>query len=127
MDNQSVMFSEETNALNIPKIFTDTFPLSYKTINGCRVGEGINTEYGRPVRFLMLNPSNRPVFRPVTAEQYIRVFLVRLNAEIAEESKGLEESAKTFEELAKNPALKSSMAQLESSRNTMVKLVELKK
>jgi hypothetical protein len=127
LDNQSVMFSEETNALNIPKIFTDTFPLSYKTINGCRVGEGINTEFGRPVRFLMVNPSNRAVFRPVTVEQYIRVFLVKLKAEIAEESKGLEESAKTFKELAKNPALKGSMAQLESSRNTMVKLVDLKK
>jgi hypothetical protein len=123
MNDQNFLFHEQTEALHMPVMFTDTFPISYQAMNGYRVGQGVNTQFGRPVKIFVLNPRNIRFFRPVTTEEYLKVFIKKLSGDIDEHTKGLVESKKTIAEFEKNEQLKNSLDVLKQTQSGMIKWV----
>lgn len=105
MDDQQYLFSGESDALHLPVMFTevDTFAVSYTTVNGYRAGTGINNQFGRPIRFIVLNPKGTRLFRPVTKEEYLKVFIEHYEREIRERDKDSADRRNTLEETANNP------------------------
>lgn len=123
MDNQHFLFHEQTEALHMPVMFTDTFRISYQLMNGYRVGQGVNTQFGRPVKIFVLNPRNIRFFRPVTTEEYLKVFIRKISGDIDEHTKGLVETKKTITEFEKNELLKNSLDDLKKTESGMIKWV----
>jgi hypothetical protein len=127
MDWQSYLFSEETEALHAPPIFTDTFEITYKEINGCRVGEGVNTSAGTKVKFWVLNPKGRRFFRPVTKEEYLKVFIENLRKKVEADEKGLTEAKEALAQMENNPLLKKGADDFRQVYNNQVKFVNFEK
>ena len=123
MDDQNFLFHEQTEALHLPVMFTDTFPISYQVVNGYQVGQGVNTQFGRPVKIFVLNPRNIRFFRPVTTEEYLKVFIKKLSGDIDEHTKGLVETQKTIAEFEKNEQLKNSLDGLKKTQSGITKWV----
>ena len=85
-DIYSHFMSEETDKLKLPTIYTDTFAVSYQTINGCLVG----TARSRVNQNLyVLNPRMRPLFIPVTKEEFVKLWVGKLGLDIAKEKEQL--------------------------------------
>lgn len=127
INEQSELFWEETTQLNLPKMFTDTFAIYYKLKNGCNVGYAVNTEFASNKRLFIINPRMTPFFKPITLEQYIRCVIAKLDMEIKKDAKGIEENKANFKEIANNPAMSSSLPELQKIQNSFIKWVDFQK
>jgi len=127
MNSQSTVFNEETGALHSPVMFTDTFPISYKSINGYPAGEGVFTTFGRSLRIWVLNPRGRRFFRPITKEEYLKVYIEYLRKEVETGTKGLVEGRDALKEMENNELLKNSLSDFRNIQNAMTKWVDFEK
>jgi hypothetical protein len=112
MNTKNQPFGTELDQLHLPPVFTDTFPVRYETINGYMVGTAFNLEFGGSKMFI-LNPRRKALFVQLTKEQFLKVWISKLELEIKETSSGLEESRQTVKSMASNLALKSTMEEME--------------
>jgi hypothetical protein len=81
-DEYSHVLSEVTDKLQLPTIYTDTFPIHYKTINGYEVGMALDRVNKQ---LYILNPKRRACFLPVTKEQFVKIWLKKLDMDIEKE------------------------------------------
>lgn len=127
MNEQSILFSEETAQLNLPKMFTDTFAIYYPLKNGCNVGYAVNTTYASNKRLFIINPRMTPFFKSITLEQYIRCVIAKLGTEIKKDEKGIEENKATMLYMEKTPALQASIPEIKKAHNSVIKWVDFEK
>lgn len=129
MNEQSILFEQERLELQlqIPVMFTDTFPITYKNINGAGVGTAITTLYDSRKRLYILNPKHTAFFKPITREQYIRFFIGKLGLDIKKDAKQVEENKANFAEIAGNPAMSNSLPELQKIQNGLIKWVNFLK
>jgi len=123
MNPQSILFPEETRSLQLPEIFSDTFAITYKKINGVNVGTGIHAEFNSNLLLHVLNPRHSRFFKPVTKEQYLRFWIGKLTLDINRDSKQLEESKSNLKLMADNAALKSTIPEIEKSITAFIKWI----
>ena len=123
MNEQSIFHQDITSSLNLPVMFTDTFPLQFKDIDGVPVGHGLDTEYDSRVPVFVLNPKNKAYFRPVRMEEYIQFFIGKLSVDISKDVKILDESLLTLAEAVKNPILKDVIPELQLQQKVMEKWI----
>ena len=99
------ILDKEADILHFPKFISDTTPFKYRIINGALVGEGqARPEYWQSRDIFMLNPRQKPCFIPVTTEEYIRFFILKLTHDIDEQTKSLDDYEKVLaEERAETP------------------------
>jgi hypothetical protein len=105
-------------------MFTDTFPISYKDINGEMVGHCINTTYISNRPQYIINPRRTGYFRSITNEQYIKFWIGKLELDIVKDQKALEESKANFKEAASNPLLKEAIPELEKQLKGFAKWID---
>jgi hypothetical protein len=98
-DVYSYFMSEETDKLKMPAMFTDTFSISYQTINGCTVGMARSRVNQN---LYILNPRIRPCFLPVTKEQFIKVWIGKLGLDIAKEKEKAAEFKSQLNDVKEN-------------------------
>jgi hypothetical protein len=127
MNSQSTELKEVTEALHLPVMFRDTFPITHKTINDCPAGEGIYKTYGRSIKFWVLNPKGLRFFRPVTREEYWKAYIEYLKREIETGTKGLVEGKEALEQMKNNELLKKGVADFEDIQNAMAKWIAFEK
>ena len=126
MNNQSKLFEETTTILNLPVMFTDTFSITYKNLNGVRVGHGITTTYNSNRPFHVLNDRQTKFFKPITQEEYLKFWIGKLGLDIDKDEKGLDESKSNLALIANNPALKD-IPELEKQLKAYAKWVDFLK
>lgn len=126
MDMHSFLFVDETEKLNLPRMFTDTFPVRYESINGYPVGQTANTTFGN-VRLFILNPAHRPAFKQLTREEYLRFWIGKLGLDIAEHQKGLDEGKESMRAIKANSSLNIDMTEMEKINHGMERWVEFLK
>ena len=124
MDDQNYLFSEETGALGLPQLFTDTFPVTYRMINGYSVGVAVGMQFGRNNRMYVLNPRHVSLFRPVTKEEYLKAFIKNLSTTIDGHKDGLVESKKNIADLEKMKQFKDQLGDLKELNAAMIKWVQ---
>jgi hypothetical protein len=115
MNFQSILFPQETEQMKMPAMFTDTFALSYKTINGAEVGMGIITTFDSQVPMFVLNPARIRFFRPLTQAEYIRFFIGKLGLDIEKDARQLEENKTLIKEISNSPLQAVSLPELEKA------------
>lgn len=121
----SFLLSEETDKLNLPPIFTDTFAVSYQTINGYSVGVSRSR---LNQNLYILNPRKRPCFIPATKEQFIKLWIGKLGLDIAKEKGNMEETKGYLQNMKGNAEVEASMRQtIKLSELWLDFLVEKKK
>jgi len=96
----SHLFSEETDKLKMPPIYTDTFAISYQMINGTMVGKARSRVNEN---MYILNPRMRACFIPVTKEQFVKLWIGKLGLDIAKEKKKIQEFTGQLNDLKDYP------------------------
>jgi hypothetical protein len=113
MNKNSILFSNETGQLGLPTMFTDTFEIEEKDMNGYPVGYTTSSFANRGTRMFVLNPRHRPVFLPVTREQYLQLWIGKLKKEVADGWKKDAEFTESIKQFSENPKMKSGVPELE--------------
>lgn len=127
MNEQSILFPQEAMNLNLPVMFTDTFSITYKNINGENVGSGTNTQFDSRLRFYVLNPRHTRFFKSITQEQYIRFWIGKLSLDIDKDTKQVEEGKSNLAEISGNPTLRTSIPEIQKNLNAFIKWVDFLK
>ena len=117
------MFSEEIVKLNVATMFTDTFAITYKNINGAEVSSGIHTEFNSNRRLYILNANHARFFKPILQGLWI----ANLGLDIDKDKKQLEESKSNLTEMAGKPALKETIPEIEKQLSAFIKWINFLK
>ena len=121
MNPQSILFLKETQELNMPVMFTDTFQRSKIVMNDTSVLYAINMNFNSRLPLYILMPEKLSFFRPVTTEQYIRFWIGKLSMDIIEAGRQLKESRENLSEIENNPALHASITEMKKAQEAFVK------
>lgn len=127
VDRHSSIFIDETEALGMPIMYTDTFPTSYQDINGYGARYFINNNYSSNLKSYLLNPMNLRIFKAVTREEYLKVFINHLDIEIKQQTEANAETKKTITSFEKNDQLRNSLDDLRQVNESMIKWVDFLK
>lgn len=127
MNDQSIFLREQTAALNMPLMFTDTFALTTTTMNGYKIGLGVDTEFDSRIPLFVLNPRNIPLFRSVSNEEYLKFFTGKLGLDIEKETRNLEEAKRIFVEASSNTALNAVLPELQKQQVGMSRWISFLK
>jgi len=106
-DQHSILFPEETNALGLPEMFTDTFQVQEREMNHYILGYTLNRFANRNNRMYVLNPRRRACFRAVTREEYLRLWIGKLGLDINKETEQLSRDREELKPLLDKPEFQS--------------------
>ncbi len=123
-DQYSHFMSEETDKLHMPAIYTDTFPVAYKEINGYMVGMARSRVNQN---LYILNPTGRPCFIPVTKEQFVKLWIGKLGLDIAKEKEVLENIKASYAGVKDNPEAVAGLDEGTKMSNLLIAFYQEKK
>lgn len=123
LDLHNFIFADETGALGFPRFYTDTFRVTYQTINGCTVGTFLNTAFGGRIKSYILNPGKLSIFRLITREEFFKVLIKHLSSEIEDFSKGIAETEKFIHDFGDDEKFKNSIGDFKQQNKTMAKWI----
>ncbi len=119
MDANSIFYNGEDFGKALPIMFTDTFEINYVEMNGFLVGQTLDTRFKN--KKFVLNPKQTALFRFVTQEEYLKYFIATLKKQIAEDSVHQTKMKAELAPLRNNPSFKTTLADIESINEAMLK------